>query len=120
MRNWNGVKKVLGIPRNRGEGAKNSLKNGIFGVAEGLNEIQDNLYNSQYSSKYDKIDSFNQTLETIMHFSDGYTRIPYGHIGSINGRAVRGNYQNIYARNPLPDKFDRAFDSFKKATEYDY
>ena len=41
-------------------------------------------------------------------------------IGSTHGRMVRQNYQDIYARNPIPDKFDRAFDSYKKATEYDY
>lgn len=96
------------------------LKDHSYNMFDQANEFIDYNYNKQYPSKHDQIDTFQERLEDLTHFADNFTKIPYGMIGSCHGRMVRQNYQDIYARNPLPDKFDRAFDSYKKATEYDY
>ena len=99
---------------------KSSIKDTTYDVGGMACQGFDYMYNQSYPSKYDQIDKFQEGMESVLNFTDNFTKVPYGYISSFNGRAVRGNYQNIYARNPLPDKFDRAFDSYKKATEYDY
>ena len=120
MKNFGNIKKFLGIPQNPVEKFKSQIKDTTLSVIEESNAATDKIYNKIYNVKPDKLDQFQNNLETLMHFTDNYTKIPYGHISSTYGRAVRSNYQSVYERNPIPDKFDRAFDSYKKATEYDY
>ena len=114
------LNKIFCIPKNEKERIKARKKDMVYQTADRGNQFIDYMYNQRFPSKHDAIDSFNEGLEEVAHFADNYTKIPYGMIGSVNGRLVRENYQSIYARNPIPDKFDRAFDSYKKATEYDY
>lgn len=117
---FGGIKKILGVPKNPVEKLKSDIKSTTFTVNEEMNSAIDTIYNRTYNVKPDKIDRFQEGLEALMYKADDYTKIPYGHIGCTYGREVRSNYQFIYSRNPIPDKFDRAYDSYKKATEYDY
>ena len=116
----NTIRKIFALPNNS---KKWKIEQTTTNIIEEYNHACDIDYNRRYPSnpsKFEKIDKFNDGLEGIGQFADNYTKIPYGLIGSTHGRSVRQNYQDIYARNPIPDKFDRAFDSYKKATEYDY
>ena len=112
--------KFLELEKKIGKRLGSDTKGTILSLNEAYRECTDRDYNKRFPSKHDQIDTFQEGMESLLNFTDNYTRVPYGFISANHGRMVRDNYQDIYARNPLPDKFDRAYDSFKKATEYDY
>ena len=95
----------------------NNIQSGI----EVNNECRDLLFNRQFpNSKPDTIDKFNNFVTDSLYFADNFTRYPVGHFAALYGRDVRDNYQFNYQRSPFPDKFERSWDAFKKATEFDY
>ena len=102
--------------------AEDKAKDIFCGLMEDINEYEDNIYNKKHSTgnKFEKIDKFNNFVDNSLYLADNFTSLPYGHFASNYGRVVRDNYEFQYQRSPFNDKFDRAFDAYKKSTEFDY
>ena len=118
-----GIFQNLFNPAKKSSGEKffEKLSSGIQSGIEVNNECRDLLFNRQFpNSKPDTIDKFNNFVTDSLYFSDNFTRYPVGHFAALYGRDVRDNYQFNYQRSPFPDKFERSWDAFKKATEFDY
>ena len=91
------------------------------GVMEIYNEASDMLYNQRHpATKDDIFDKFNKQTTEMLYFADNFTPAPVGHFAASYGRQVRGNYEQIYNRLPHQDNFERSYEAFKRATEYDY
>ena len=100
---------------------KDKSKEAISNVMEMYNEVRDQQFNSQFDkNKFQKFDNFNDNLTFGLHYVDNFTSYPIGHFIANHGRDVRSNYEFNYQRSPFQDKFDRSWDAYKKATEYDY
>ena len=91
-----------------------------LGANETYNEYCDTVYNKTHPGNFEQIDKFNNWVTDSLYFVDNFTKIPYGHISATLGRGYRDNYELNYERSPFNDNFERSFDAFKKATEYDY
>ena len=97
------------------------LDTGIKNINETNNECRDYLYNRQFpGEQFKKIDTFNNSVSETLYNIDNFTSFPIGHFAATYGRDVRNNYVLNYERSPFTDNFERSWDAFKKATEYDY
>ena len=103
------------------ENFKKRLNDGTLNTIETTNQCRDIIYNRQFpGSQFKKIDTFNDSVTDLLYLSDNFIPFPIGHFAATYGRDVRNNYQFNYERSPFMDNFERAWDAFKKATEYDY
>ena len=109
------------IKRTFEDNLKERLDTGTKNIIETNNDCRDYLYNKQFPGKqFEKIDNFNNSITELMYSADNFTKVPIGHFAATYGREVRNNYVMNYERSPFTDNFDRSWDAFKKATEYDY